>query len=198
MEDTHAKFAALGFLAISRIVVHVSLSTSRNNSFVYMISTDERKKKGQEAEEALRKMLDREGVAHLPFCENQDKVSRALKDFFATKRPDIMILFHYIGFILVEVKNKHPNMAYQTFLLDAEEAEKYAHFREVFGHEIWYAIANSDDGFKKWYWLPSLQATKGRKKISTKEGDCYSVPITHFIQVESFAKFTQMLLQTQN
>jgi Holliday junction resolvase len=161
-----------------------------------MMSTlQDKKKKGWEAEAALRKLLDDEGVAHLPFCEDVHKFSKALRDYFATKRPDIMILFRYIGFIFVEVKHKHPSKEYGTFLVDADEAEKYAHFREVFGHEVWYAIANDSDGFKKWYWMPALQVMKGHERIHTAEGDCFAVPVKDFIQIESFSEFTQMLLQ---
>lgn len=160
-----------------------------------MLTQDQMKKKGWDAEAALRKLLDNEGIAHLPFCENQEKYSHALKDLFGTKRPDIMILIRYFGFLLIEVKHKHPHGEYHSFLVDAEEAEKYARFREHFGHEVWYAISNDSDGFKKWYWLPAKQAINNRERIATKNGDCFAVPMNEFIQTESFSAFAQTLLK---
>lgn len=47
--------------------------------------TPQQQKNGWDAEEALRKLLDKEGFAHLPFCENASKFSTAIRDFLEQK-----------------------------------------------------------------------------------------------------------------
>lgn len=106
-----------------------------------------------------------------------------------------MVLFRYMGFIFIEVKHKKKYGRNQEFYINHEEAKKYQRFRDVFGHEVWYAISNSDEKFKKWYWLPSRQAMR-YPRIKTDDGLCIRIPAKDFIQVESFAAFTQMLLKT--
>lgn len=153
------------------------------------------KKLGWQTEDAFRKMLDRDQIPYLPFCENMEKFSPALRDIFLSKRPDILILLRYIGYLIVDVKHKKISNN-PDFLFDCDEVEKYSRFRESFGHEVWYAISSEDAEFKEWYFIPSLEVMKNHKTLKTKNGNkCYVVPHADCIRITSFAELVQSIFR---
>ena len=108
-----------------------------------------------------------------------------------------MILLPYFGFLLVDIKHKKFNKEYPDFLFNSEETEKYAHFRETFGHEVWYAVSDTESDFKEWLWIPSLHVMKDRKVKKMKDGEfCYVVPKTDFIKTNSFQDLLNVLFSS--
>ena len=164
---------------------------------MYVDKQEHAKKTGWEAEAEFRSLLDQQGIPYLPFCDNIDKFSVALGQYFSSKRPDIMILLRYVGFLLVDVKHKkHNRIGKKHFLFDAQEVEKYANFSEEFGQEVWYAVSNGSWNYQYWYWIPALQVRKTGESVSVNGGAvCYSVLLKNCIKIKSSQPFSQLFDQ---
>ncbi len=153
--------------------------------------TDEEKiTLGHKAEDAFRKMLDKADIPYLPFCDVMGKFSPALKNIFLTKRPDVMILIRYLGFLMIDVKYRSTSLEKPNFLFTCNEVEKYIHFREVFGHQVWYAITNDEKEHKEWFLIPSAEVIKCHAGIKRVNGeDCYLLSPDKCIKMTSFKDF---------
>jgi len=149
----------------------------------------EEQEKGWRTEEKFRQMLSDQGIPYLPFCDNVEKFSSAL-GYFGTKRPDIMILLRYVGFLLVDVKHKKFK-GHDNFLFDYDEVTKYTHFRDEFGHEIWYAISSVEEEYRFWHWIPAKQVINF-ELTTVNNKQCYRVPKKDCITVNSDGSFSQL------
>lgn len=152
---------------------------------------------GKKAEEEFKKWLDKHKIAYLYIDQEINTFSEGLKKQFV-KRPDFFILIPNFGFILVDVKEKESAEKYDKFFINASEVEKYMNLQRTFNLQSWYVISSEKYHFKTWFWIPISKVMKAGFIFNTKYGDreCYSVPISEFIQVSSddslervFAKF---------
>ena len=154
-------------------------------------------KKGKKAEEEFKKWLDRHKIPYWYIQQDIDSFSEGLRKQFV-KRPDFFILIPNFGFILIDVKEKESAEKYEKFFIDAKEVEKYMNLQRIFNLQSWYVISNERYHFKTWFWIPISKVIKSGFMFipKSRNKECYSVPISEFIQVSSddslervFAKF---------
>jgi len=149
------------------------------------------------AEQKFKKWMENHNIPYWYIQQDLNSFSLGLKSRF-TKRPDFFVLIPNFGFILVDVKDKKSAKKYDKFFINAEEVEKYLNLQRVFNLQAWYVVSNEDYHYKTWFWIPITNVVKAGFIFKSKEkGDnCYSVPISDFIQVSDddslervFAKF---------
>ena len=143
------------------------------------------------AEGEFKKWLDKHRIPYWYIQQDISTFSRELKKQF-TKRPDFFILIPNFGFILVDVKDKVSATKYEKFFINVEEIEKYINLQRIFNLQSWYVISNEKYHYKTWFWIPTTKVVKSglifkpkdkNKKSWQKTTECYSVPISEFIQV---------------
>lgn len=157
----------------------------------------ELKEENNIAEQEFKKWLDKHSIPYWYIQQDISSFSQELKNKF-TKRPDFFVLIPNFGFILVDVKDKKSAIKYQKFFINAEEIEKYMNLQRIFNLQSWYVISNKEYHYKTWFWIPITKVVKTGLifKPRSKNKECYSVPISEFIQVSDddslervFAKF---------
>ena len=136
------------------------------------------------AEREFKKWLDLNQIPYWFIQQDIETFSRELKKQF-TKRPDFFLLIPNFGFIFIEVKGKKFAEKYEKFFISVNEVEKYLNLQRILNVRVWYAISNEDLHYKTWFWIPVTKIIKKGFIFKTKKGkeDCYSVPISEFIQV---------------
>ena len=136
------------------------------------------------AEQEFRKWLDKHRIPYWYIQQDINTFSQELKKQF-TKRPDFFILIPNFGFILIDVKDKTSAEKYEKFFINAKGIEKYMNLQRIFNLQVWYIISNEKYHYKTWFWIPISKVIKTGFVFKPKETDreCYSVPISEFIQV---------------
>lgn len=136
------------------------------------------------AEQEFKKWLDKHRISYWYIQQDLDTFSIELKKQFL-KRPDFFILIPNFGFIVIDVKDKSSADKYEKFFINAEEIEKYMNLQRVCNLQSWYVISNEKYHYKTWFWIPITKVVKTGllfRPKDKKNKDCYSVPISEFIQ----------------
>ena len=136
------------------------------------------------AEQEFKKWLDKHRIPYWYIQQDIDTFSQELKKQF-TKRPDFFVLIPNFGFILVDVKDKRSAEKYEKFFINAEEIEKYMNLQRIFNLQSWYVISSGKYHYKTWFWIPISKVIKTSFTFKPKgeNKECYSIPISEFIQV---------------
>lgn len=149
------------------------------------------------AEQEFKKWMDKHNIPYWYIQQDMNTFSPELKRQF-TKRPDFFVLIPNFGFFLVDIKDVKSAILYEQFFFSAEEVEKYMNLQRISNLQSWFVISNNEYRYKTWFWIPITKVVrKGLPfKSRDKNNDCYSVPISEFIQVSDddslervFAKF---------
>jgi hypothetical protein len=151
-----------------------------------MITDEEKKEKGERAEEEFKNWLDNHNILYFYIRQEQNNFSKAMRETLSEKRPDFLILIPNFGFIFVDVKNREINTKYNSYPIDSSEAKKYSSLQRKFNIHTWFVISNENLGYNTWLWIPLSKVLESgiTIKVSSLSGQSF-LPINanDFIQI---------------